>query len=240
LRSIAEADRLYGSAMAFAGFPDEAFQFYEQLGADNTRAFWQAHKGEYQQHVRGPMDALLGELDGFGPFHVFRPYKDVRFAKDKTPYKDHIGAYGESEGGAGHYVQLSATGMFVGSGYYDMATDQLDRFRRCVDADATGEEVVALTAELERRGHTITAMSSLKTAPRGYPKDHDRIALLRLKGLVASREWSTAGWMRTRAVVKRVRDTWNEAADLNAWLDTHVGPSTLAPDEDELARFGPL
>jgi hypothetical protein len=44
--------------------------------------------------------------------------------------------------------------------------------------------------------------------------------------------------MQTKAVVKRVRDTWEEAAPMNAWLDAHVGPSTLAPDDDELARFG--
>ncbi|MEK7422903.1 MAG: DUF2461 domain-containing protein [Actinomycetota bacterium] len=226
--------------MGFTGFSDDAFGFYERLGADNTRAFWQANKADYQQYVRGPMDALLAALAAFGPFHVFRPYKDVRFAKDKTPYKDHIGAYGESEGGAGHYVQLSASGMFVGSGYYDMATDQLDRLRRAIDADATGAEIVRLVAELERRGHTITAMSALKTAPRGYPKDHPRIGLLRLKGLVATREWPVSSWMHTRAAVKRIADTWTAAGDLDAWLDTHVGPSTLAPDDGDLARFGPL
>ena len=79
---------------------------------------------------------------------------------------------------------------------------------------------------------------SLKTAPRGYPRDHPRIELLRLKGLVGTRHWDPARWMQTKAVVKRVRDTWDEAAPMNAWLDAHVGPSTLAPDEDALGRFG--
>jgi uncharacterized protein (TIGR02453 family) len=226
--------------MAFTGFPDEAFSFYESLTADNTRVFWLANKDTYLRAVRRPMDELLDALQAFGPFHVFRPNKDVRFSKDKTPYKDHIGAYGESQGGAGFYVQLSAGGMFAGSGYYQMAADQLDRFRRAVDAPAVGEEIVGITAALSARGLAIGAMSELKTAPRGYPKDHPRIELLRRKGLIASKEWPVASWMSTKAVVARVRDAWNAADEMNGWLDAHVGPSTVAPDEDELARFGPL
>ena len=223
--------------MAFTGFPDAAFTFYDQLVADNTRTFWLANKPTYQAAVREPMDAMLAELAEFGPFHVFRPNKDVRFSKDKRPYKDHIGAYGESEGGAGYYVHLSATGMLAGTGYYDMAADQLERFRGAVDAEATGVEIATICAGLTKRGLRLGAMSELKTAPRGYPKDHPRIELLRRKGLIASREWSEASWMRTRATVKRVRDAWQAAAEMNEWLGAHVGPSTLAPDDDELERM---
>ncbi len=226
--------------MGFNGFPDEAIMFYEGLIADNTRTYWQANKPIYEQSVKAPMLALLDELAEFGPYHVFRPHKDVRFSKDKTPYKDHIGAYGESQGGAGFYVQYSATGMFAGTGYYQMAGDQLDRYREALDSNAVGAEIVAITDGLRTAGLEITAISALKTAPRGYARDHERIDLLRLKGLVATRHWKPAKWMRTKAVVGRVRDTWLAAAAMNAWLDEHVGPSTLAPDEDELARFGPL
>lgn len=215
--------------MAFNGFPDEAFAFYERLAADNSRAFWQANKATYERAVRDPMFALLNELEEFGPFNVFRPYRDVRFAKDKTPYKEHIGAYGESDGGAGHYVHLSATGMFAGSGYYNMAADQLERFRNAVDAAKTGGELVALCAAAEKRGLELGAMSELKTAPRGYAKDHPRIGILRRKGLVASKEWPLSKWMHTKEVVTRVRDAWLAAADINKWLNKHVGPSQLPP-----------
>ena len=224
--------------MAFNGFPDEAIMFYEGLIADNTRTYWQANKPIYEQSVKAPMLALLDELADFGPYHVFRPHKDVRFAKDKTPYKDHIGAYGESQAGAGFYVQFSATGMLAGTGYYQMASDQLDRYRDALDGDAVGAEIDAITNGLRAGGLEITAISALKTAPRGYARDHPRIELLRLKGLVATRHWKPAKWMHTKAVVGRVRDTWLAAASMNAWLDAHVGPSILAPDEDELSRFG--
>lgn len=224
--------------MPFRGFPPEAFTFYERLAADNTRTFWQANKGDYQNFVRRPMDDFLAELADFGPFQVFRPYNDVRFSKNKAPYKEQIGAYGESEGGAGHYVALSATNLMVGSGYYGMAADQLERFRAAVDAEAMGAEVESLCAALVAQGFAIGAIDTLKTAPRGYPKDHPRIELLRRKGLMATRTWPQASWMHTKGAVKRVRDAWTAIGDLNGWLDAHVGPSTIAPDEDELERLG--
>jgi uncharacterized protein (DUF2461 family) len=125
------------------------------------------------------------------------------------------------------------------SGYYAMARDQLERFRQAVDAPATGAELAAIVADLERHGFAIGAIGELKTAPRGYPRDHPRIELLRRKGLMASRSWPPARWMRTAQLVDRVRAAWSEAEAMNAWLDTHVGPSTLAP-EDEIGRFGPF
>mgnify|MGYP003341036548 FL=1 len=85
-----------------------------------------------------------------------------------------------------------------------------------------------------------SSIGELKTAPRGYTKDHSRIALLRRKGLMVSKWWEPAAWMATKSLVTRVRDAWETGAAMNSWLDTHVGPSTLAPDEDELARFGPI
>ena len=226
--------------MAFTGFPDEAIQFYEGLIADNSRTYWLANKHIFERAVRAPMLALLEELDEHAPYHVFRPNKDVRFSKDKTPYKDHIGAYGESEAGAGFYVQFSSTGMIAGSGYYHMASDQLDRFRQALDGNVLGEEIDAITQRLGKAGLEFSAIGSLKTAPRGYARDHQRIELLRRKGLVGTRRWKPARWIETKAVVARVREAWEIAAPMNEWLDAHVGPSTLAPHEDELARFGPF
>lgn len=226
--------------MTFRGFPDEAFDFYERLAADNSRSFWQANKQVYLDAVRRPLDALLEVLGDYGPFHVFRPYKDVRFSKDKVPYKDHQGAYGESEGGAGFYLQVSARGLMAASGYYSMAADQLARFRAAVDSEHVGAEIARHVAALERKGFSAGSIGELKTAPRGYPKDHPRIVLLRRKGLMISRSWEPATWMSTAAVAKRVRAAWEAGAEMNAWLDLHVGPSTLAPDDGELARFGPL
>ena len=133
--------------MVFRGFPVEAIEFYEHLEADNSKAFWLENKHRFVQYVKTPMLELTEALDDFGPFHMFRPNNDLRFAKNKPPYKTAQGAFGESEGGAGHYVQFSARGLLGGAGYYSMAKDQLQRFRDAVVVDATGEEIVGLVAD---------------------------------------------------------------------------------------------
>ena len=88
-----------------------------------------------------------------------------------------------------YYVSLSTEGLFAGSGYYHMATDQLARFREAVDDDATGAERATLVAAAVAAGNDVGADDALKTAPRGYAKDHPRIDLLRRKGLTVWRGW---------------------------------------------------
>jgi uncharacterized protein (TIGR02453 family) len=217
--------------VSFTGFPASAFEFYDRLEADNSKAFWQANKATFESAVKAPMVELCAELEDYGPFHIFRPYTDQRFAKNRPPYKTHQGAFSESDGGTGHYVHLGADGMLIGVGYYSMAKDQLERFRAAVVAERSGADVERLATALTKDGYAIGAMDELKTAPRGYPKDHPRIELLRRKGLMASRQFPVSPWMGSEQAVAKIVATWDAAAPLCAWLDTHVGPSTLPPDE---------
>ena len=77
--------------MAFSGWSAEAVEFFRGLEADNTKAYWTAHKTFYEASVREPMAELLGELSTeFGPARIARPYRDVRFRADKSPYKTEI------------------------------------------------------------------------------------------------------------------------------------------------------
>jgi uncharacterized protein (DUF2461 family) len=100
--------------MAFKGWPVEAVEFYEGLEADNTKTYWQEHKSVYERCVKVPTEELLSELaEAFGAGRVFRPYRDVRFSKDKTPYK--LNGAAHLPGG---YISFSADGLFVGSGLY--------------------------------------------------------------------------------------------------------------------------
>ena len=209
--------------MAFRGWPAEAIEFYEGLEADNTRAYWQDHKKEYEEFVRAPMLELLAELaDEFGEGKIFRPFRDVRFSKDKAPYKTAIGATLERGG----YVQFSAHGLAAGSGYYVMMPDQLEQYRRAVDDDKSGEELVGIVDALRKAKIDVSAHDMLKTAPKGYPKDHPRIDLLRHKGLIAWKQWPVAAWMGTVKAKQRVIDFLVTARPLNQWLDTNVGPSS--------------
>ncbi|MDW3216617.1 MAG: DUF2461 domain-containing protein [Ilumatobacteraceae bacterium] len=216
--------------MRFRGIPVEVIQFYDRLEADNSKTFWDTKKHIHRDVVKATATALAEELDEFGPFHLFRPHNDLRFSKNKPPYKTHQGAYGESEGGAGHYFQISAGGLMCGTGYYAMAKDQLLRFREAVVADHTGAEIAEIVAGLTKRRYTIGAIGELKTAPRGFDKHHPRIELIRRKGLMASKDFGAPKWIHTKQAAAKIREVWDAAGDMNAWLDAHVGPSNLEPE----------
>jgi uncharacterized protein (TIGR02453 family) len=208
--------------VAFRGWPAEALEFYEGLEADNSKSYWTAHKDTYERDVYAPMVELLAELEPeFGAGKIFRPYRDVRFSADKSPYKTAIAATLERGG----YIQLSARGLAAGSGMYMMATDQLARYRRAVAEDATGEPLQAIVTKLRRRGNEVMGHEQLKTAPRGCPNDHPRVELLRYKGIVVWREWPAAAWLGTAAAKRRVVELLRAAVPLNEWLATHVGGS---------------
>jgi uncharacterized protein (TIGR02453 family) len=208
--------------MAFSGWPEEALDFYDGLTADNSKTYWTAHKSVYEEKVLGPMAELVEELAAeFGDTKIFRPYRDVRFSKDKSPYKTHIGA----TVGSG-YVQLSAHGLAAGDGMYGMAPDQLDRYRQAVASDRTGRELEELIAAIEKTGIDVSGRDTLKSAPRGYPADHPRIGLLRHKGLVAWQEWPAAAWLGTAAAKDRVVTFLRTTRPMSDWLGSQVGPST--------------
>ncbi|HEY8452524.1 MAG: DUF2461 domain-containing protein [Micromonosporaceae bacterium] len=212
-----------GVVMAFTGWPAEALEFYEGLAADNSRTYWLAHRDVYERDVRAPMEELLAELEPeFGPWKIYRPYRDVRFSADKSPYKDHIGATFERGG----YVQLSAHGLAAGNGMWQMDSGQLDRYRRAVADDVAGARLQALVADIRAQGIEVGGHSVLRTAPRGYPRDHPRIELLRYRGLVAWRQWPVEPWLGTPAARDRVVEFLRASAPLRDWLDEHVGPAT--------------
>lgn len=217
--------------MAFRGWAAEAISFYEGLEADNSKTYFSAHKDIYESAVVAPFRALSDEIEGeFGPLHLFRPYRDVRFSKDKSPYKTAQGAVTESEGGAIYYVALSSAGIFAGSGYYRPAPDQLARMREAIDDPETGPVVEKAVAAARKAGYEVGG-DALKTAPKGYAKDHPRIELLRLKGLTVGKSWTPAKWMQTAKAKDRIVEAWRASDPINSWLAAHVGPSTASPEE---------
>lgn len=210
--------------MAFKGWPVEAIEFYEGLQADNSKSYWQAHKAAYEQSVKRPMEELLVELAGeFGEGRIFRPYRDVRFSADKSPYKTNVAA---TVAGGG-YISLSVDGLGAGTGMYMMAPDQLDRYRRAVADDKTGEELVALVKAAAKKTIEVTAHESLKTAPKGYPRDHPRAELLRQKGLITWKQWPVGAWLGTAQAKKRLVDFFRASRPILDWLDRQVGPSEM-------------
>jgi uncharacterized protein (TIGR02453 family) len=209
--------------MGFTGWPAEALEFFEGLEAENTKPYWQRNKDIYETLVRAPMEELLAELEPeWGAGRIFRPYRDVRFSSDKSPYKTAIGAMV----GSG-YVQLDAHGLAAGCGMWEMAPDQLERYRAAVVDDRSGKELAKVVATARKSGIDVMAHETLKTAPRGYPKDHPRIELLRHKGLVAWREWPAGPWLGTKRAKDRVVELLCGSRPIERWLRTNVGPTTI-------------
>jgi uncharacterized protein (TIGR02453 family) len=209
----------------FAGFPEQALVFYEGLRADNSKAYWSDHRATYERCVKAPMEALLAELEPeFGAAKLFRPYRDVRFAKDKTPYKDHAGAVvqGDDAGAGALYVQLSADGLYVGGGYWRMETDQAQRLRAAIADELTG---AALQRILDDLGEWDLYGERLKRLPKPYDATHPRAHLLQQKALAVTRAFEPAEWLHEPECGRRVADSWRAVRPVNGWLRTHVGAS---------------
>jgi uncharacterized protein (TIGR02453 family) len=212
------------AVVTFQGWPEDALDFYDGLEADNSKTYWLANKQTYETCVLAPMKELLAELaPEHGEGKIFRPYRDVRFSKDKSPYKTAIGAVV----GAG-YIQLSARGLACGSGMHNMAADQLDRYRKAVAADSSGSRLEQAIASVREHDIDVSGHEMLKSAPRGYSADHPRIELLRCKGLVAWKQWDVQAWLGTAAAKRRITDFLAASRPLDDWLDEHIGESALA------------
>lgn len=229
------------SAPPFEGFPRETFSWFAGLEAVNSKVYFTAHRDTYDHVVRGALEVMLEQLaDGLGG-HVkmFRQHRDIRFSADKSPYKTTTYGLvvGRPDSLAALYAQLSAKGLFAGTGYHFLAADQLTRFRGAIVDDTTGPALEKAIATAEAAG-IETFGQALKTAPRGYPRDHPRVHLLRHKSLIAGRRLHPGAKGITRdAALEHTRTTWAACAPLNAWLDDHVGASEI-PSEARYGRGG--
>jgi len=217
--------------VTFEGFPDDGLVFYEGLEADNSKTYWTRHKAAYDTFVRGPLQALLEEVaPEFGTPKVFRPYRDVRFSHDKTPYKTHQGAVVHPDGaGAGSwYIQISAEGLMVSGGCWRLESDQVARYRRAVADSVQGPRLQSEVDRLAAGDWSIDG-ERLTRVPAGYAADDPRLELLKHKSLHGSRRWEPADWLHDRRALERVRDSWRELRTLNSWLADNVGATTKEP-----------
>lgn len=207
--------------MEFTGFPVAALDFYDDLEVDNTKSFWEKNRHVYEECVKAPMVALTAALaKEFGDAKVFRPYRDVRFAKDKTPYKTHQGAFVQVAEATGWYVEVSPRGVRTGGGWYHAEAGRLAALRAAVDHDTYGAELAGILRSLEKKGFEIGG-DRLKTTPRGYAKDHPRIELLRHKSVIAGRTIGFEPVIHTADLLDLVRKDWRATRPLVEWGERH-------------------
>ncbi len=207
---------------AFRGWPEEFQPFFIGLELDNSKRYFDANRQIYEEAVKGPMVALMDSLaDHYGPAKIFRPNRDIRFSKDKSPYKTNIAA-SAGMGGHGGYIALDARGLTVAAGRYELTSQQLSKYRKKVAADSTGAPLAAIVAKLEKAGYEIGG-EALKRVPAGLPQDHPRARLLRHKVLYIYKNFGLQPWLGSSAARKHILKVWSDAEPLNDWLKRNTG-----------------
>ena len=202
----------------FAGFPREAFTFFEGLASHNNREWFQANKEVYERACRAPMQSLLAELaPTYGSGKLTRINRDMRFARGQSPYKNFIA----SGVGSRYWVSLSKDGLYVGTGIYMPDSATLRRLREAIDEDASGRKIASIVGSLRRKRYSVSTHESTANAPRGYTDEHPRIELLRMKDVHAGKQLPPSV-LATRKALDRVVAVMNDIKPLSDWLKRHV------------------
>jgi uncharacterized protein (TIGR02453 family) len=206
----------------FRGWPEECQRFFIGLELDNSKRYFEAHRQIYEEAVKGPMVALMDSLEEeYGPGKIFRPNRDVRFSKDKSPYKTNIAATA-GMGGHGGYISLDARGLTAAAGRYELTPQQLTKYRKKVATGSTGAPLAAIVAKLEKAGYGIGG-EALKRVPAGWPQDHPRARLLRHKILYIYKNFGLQPWLGSSTARKQIVKVWSDAEPLNEWLKRNAG-----------------
>ncbi len=222
----------------FEGFADTTASFFGQLALNNERSWFEEHRERFQGGWLRPMEALLGEVrerllrtypgGALGQPKVFRIHRDVRFSKDKSPYKTNIGGIlplareaaerSQIEVPAALYFHVSHSELFAAAGSYGMDPPTLARHRKALLDERSGRELDRIVKALQRRSMTLAARESLKRTPPGVDPAHPRAELLKMKGLIAVTTKLDRRLLTKRALVDRLVDCARACAPLNRWL----------------------
>lgn len=248
-RSVAGAPtRSRTSGPAFAGFRPAAFTFLRQLKRHNTKPWFEANRARYELDVKAPLRALVEEVDvslarscaelvGDPRRSLFRIHRDVRFSKDKSPYKTHAAAWfyhrdagrgvgGEAEGGAGFYFHLEPGASQLGAGIWMPPRPSVARIREALTEDLAGFERIVLAPAFRRRYGTLDAESMLTRLPRGFVADHPAARWLRYQSFTVGRSLTQKEVLSPRLPAVLARD-FAALAPLVRWLNRALGLRAL-------------
>ena len=217
--------------MAFQGFGPQAVSFFKALGFHQTKDWFEANRAIYESEVKGPLGDLVEDLasrfakagtplKGDRKASLFRINRDVRFAKDKSPYKTNAGAVLTRTGAKNDpgllYIHVAADGCFCAAGFYQPEPDELARLRGAIAR--APKAWVAMTAKLAKRGLELSDEYAMKRAPRGFEDVADPViaAALRNKSFIASREIADSR-LAARGLVDDLQAFARDAMPLLEW-----------------------
>jgi uncharacterized protein (TIGR02453 family) len=213
--------------------------FWHELSSEMNRDWFNANKVRYEAQWVQPMQALLDGVArrlapayrplALGAPKVLRIHRDVRFSKDKAPYKTHIGAVvtvaGKKVGEGGNaaiYVHVGVDEEFVGVGCYMFDAGKLARWRRAV-AGKPGAELQKIVGRLRKAGYVVGGHVDYKKVPRGFAPDHPRAELLRMRGLTGGFPEIPRGLLHASGLADWLVLHGKAMAPLVTWLHRHIG-----------------
>jgi len=225
--------------VAFRGFERDAMQFWHELASEMSKEWFAANKRRYQTVWVEPMLALLREVArglsrAYKPFALAEPgvlriYRDLRFSRDKTPYKTHIagvirlaGARIAEAGIAVLYLHLGPDEEFAGVGCYQFDAARTARWRRAV-VGAPGRALSRIIASLRRKGYSPGGYETYARVPKGFAPDHPQAELLRCKGLICGFPAIPARLLHRPELARWLLGHAKATAPLVIWLRRHLG-----------------
>ncbi|HRU61613.1 MAG TPA: DUF2461 domain-containing protein [Bacteroidia bacterium] len=177
----------------------KTFAFLKALKKNNNRDWFNEHKSEYENAKDNVLGFIQELVVAFSTFDsslrgleakdcLFRIYRDTRFSKDKTPYKTNLGASinagGKKSMGPGYYVHLEPGGSFIAGGIWMPPADEVKKIRQEIDYNGKDLKKVLTKPSFKKAFGGLSREHALKTAPKGYPKDHPDIELLKLNSFI--------------------------------------------------------
>lgn len=220
----------------FSGFSKQTTNFLKSLGENNEKSWFDEHRSEYEEFYLTPakefVEAVSVPLRKIAPSvqaeprvngSIFRVNRDVRFSRDKTPYRDHIDMWfwdGEARNKAvsGFYLRVTATEVIVGAGAHMLDADRLNRFRSAVADGTTGAPVLKVVSAMKKSGYTVGG-EHYKRLPKGFEQaDESTAELLRHKALFVDISVTEPEQLRSEAFVEFCIDHWQKLSPVHRWL----------------------
>ncbi|MDX9789208.1 MAG: DUF2461 domain-containing protein [Candidatus Kapabacteria bacterium] len=177
----------------------KAFEFLKQIKENNNREWFAQNKPEFDLIVQGnkiffnELFSVFQKYDSLEGIHIFRIYKDVRFSKDKTPYKTHFGvSFSRTKPmlRGGYYIHLEPNNSFVGGGFWNPNNEDLFRIRKEFEMDLYEIEKITSDKTFKKYFGELKGEDGVKTAPKGFDKNHPAIDLIRKRQYVVMRKFS--------------------------------------------------
>ena len=231
------------SAGAFSGFPDQTLAFLQGLAANNEKAWFDAHRGDYEAFYVRPalafVEALGPQLQAVDPAvryearvngSLFRIQRDIRFSKDKTPYKTNLDLWfwtGERKGwdNPGFFFRLAPDHLILGAGLHQFGPEAVKAFREAVIDLERGPQLAELMRQIEAGGTFTVGREARKTVPRGFDPGHERARFLRFDGLHAESHTPIPAEAATPIFVEYCLERFRALNPVNLWLRETLRPA---------------